>query len=50
MNNTKDLASFFNELEATAKDVEKIGKQANIKSDALGLASVLVAIKLICEK
>lgn len=46
----KTLADFFNELERTAKEVETIGKQAGIESDALGLASVLTAMQLIAEK
>lgn len=45
----KTLADFFNELEATAKEVEKVGKQANIESEYLGLASVLTAIKLMSK-
>ena len=45
----KTLADFFNELESTAKEVEKIGKQAGIESESLGLASVLTAIQLMAE-
>lgn len=43
-------AEFLNRLEATAKDVEKVAKQAGIKSDNLSTACILTAMQMICEK
>lgn len=42
-------ADFFDKLEETAKDVEKVAKRANIKSENLSTACILVAVQLIAE-